>query len=321
MDAVEIVEDASSTVGLDGKKWAKVRETVPAGSWCSLGALMFPACGVEEHVAVAGVIGVRNQEEMDHVHLWCPDVDGAWVPLTSFLEKTKGVRFAGGCPIWAKNTLDREVDVDVRVQIVRESDQAATAPDGTNNYYASKVWKTTTWLGVPVLKCPLDLWVMQEIIHEVKPDLIIETGTFMGGSALYFASVLDAIGKGFVTTVDVEEKKDRPVHPRICYVRGSSVDTDVLYHMEVEHRKRRTLVVLDSDHSYDHVLEELEAYAPLVSPGSYLVVEDTNTPGPSDAVRDFLYSVEGSHFTVDRSREKFGTSFNNGGWLRKKGGL
>jgi cephalosporin hydroxylase len=114
----------------------------------------------------------------------------------------------------------------------------------------------------------------------------------------------------------------------LTYVVASSTDHDVVAQVaERAERAGPVLVVLDSDHSRDHVLAELRAYAPLVTPGSYLVVEDTNInghpvyeafgPGPMEAVQDFL--KERDDFEVDRSREKFLFSFNPGGWLRKRG--
>jgi cephalosporin hydroxylase len=185
-------------------------------------------------------------------------------------------------------------------------------------------WSKTLWQGVPCIKSPLDMWVYQEIVHETKPTLIVETGTYLGGSALYFASLLDLQGEGQVVTIDIAEiQPGYPAHPRITYLSGSSVDPAIVSQIP---EAERVMVVLDSDHSADHVLAELEAYGPLVSPGCYLVVEDTCVggrplrpdikPGPAEAVAEFL---PGSDFEVDRSREKFLMTFNPGGFLRKQG--
>src|ERR1700704_6281566 len=89
-------------------------------------------------------------------------------------------------------------------------------PEGESHIYAR-----TYWMKVPCIKCPLDLWIYQEIIAEAQPDLIIESGTFMGGSALFMAHMLDAIGKGEVITIDTWDDITRPTHPRIKYVKGS----------------------------------------------------------------------------------------------------
>jgi len=192
--------------------------------------------------------------------------------------------------------------------------------------YHGGTWSATTWLGVPVLKCPLDLWIYQEIVYEQKPDLIIETGTAHGGGALYLASMCDLVGHGEVLTIDINEPSDWPQHPRITYLTGSSVDPAVLAQVRTRaQRAGKVMVVLDSDHSAAHVSAELDVYGPLVTLGSYLIVEDTNInghpvygwhgPGPMEAVEDFLTRSNG--FTRDRSREKLILTFNPGGWLRR----
>jgi cephalosporin hydroxylase len=188
-------------------------------------------------------------------------------------------------------------------------------------------WKQTFWRGRTVRKCALDLWVYQEIVVETRPDLIVETGTYMGGSALFLASVCDMIGRGRVVTVDLVERAGLPRHRRISYVTGSSVDDDVLERIRRHARRaKRVMVVLDSNHSRDHVLRELELYGPLVTPGCYLVVEDTNVnghpvlpehgPGPMEAVTAFLETTEA--FEVDRTREKLLLTFNPSGYLRRR---
>jgi cephalosporin hydroxylase len=188
-----------------------------------------------------------------------------------------------------------------------------------------KTWADTRWFGVPTAKCPLDLWIYQEIVAEIRPDLVIETGTFEGGSALFLASLFDLIGEGRVVTVDVEARR-RPEHDRITYLSGSSTAPEIVEQMS-EHcaNSRTVLVVLDSDHKCEHVLAELRAYGGFVTPGSYLIVEDTNVnghpvapefgPGPTEAIECFL--KEDDRFVVDRSKEKFLLSFNPGGYLRR----
>jgi cephalosporin hydroxylase len=176
------------------------------------------------------------------------------------------------------------------------------------------------FLGVPTLKNPLDLWIFQEILWEKQPDLILEAGTGHGGSALYLATILDAIGAGRVVTVDWRDR-GQPPHPRITYLGGRSTDPEVLAAMTPKEEK--TMVVLDSGHRMDHVLEELHAYSPFVSPRQYLIVEDTNLngnpirpdygPGPMEAVEQFL--SETGDFEPDRSREKFDVTTNPRGYL------
>jgi cephalosporin hydroxylase len=193
-------------------------------------------------------------------------------------------------------------------------------------YYDTAVWKDTYWLGTRAQKCPLDLWVYQEILHEQRPDLILETGTAHGGSALYLASVCDLLGKGEIVTVDIYPIEDRPAHDRITYLTGSSTAPEIVTELErLAEGRERVLVILDSDHSRDHVLDELRIYSRFVRPGGYLIVEDTNVnghpvfadhgPGPMEAVEDFL--AETSEFEIDPTREKFFLTFNPRGFLRK----
>jgi cephalosporin hydroxylase len=187
-------------------------------------------------------------------------------------------------------------------------------------------WKNTHWLGIPAHKCPLDLWVYQEIMHEVGPDVIVETGTYQGGSALYLASLCDVLGRGRVISIDIEAQPDLPKHDRITYLIGSSTSEGILEEVGAGIEPgAKVMVVLDSDHSAEHVAAELRSYSPLVTVGSYLVVEDTNVngnpilpgfgPGPGEAVEEFLR--DNDDYEVDRSREKFFMTFNPGGYLKR----
>ena len=187
--------------------------------------------------------------------------------------------------------------------------------------------KRASWRGTRVIKCPLDLWIYQELVYELEPDLIIETGTMDGGSALYFASLLDLAGKGEIVTVDKVDRPGRPAHPRISYVLGSSIDDAILADLRVRAEGNRTvLVVLDSLHTENHVLAELRAYRGFVTPGSYMVVEDSNVnghpvfvehgPGPLEAVTAWLPTQR--EFEVDRGCEKFLLTANPMGYLRRR---
>jgi cephalosporin hydroxylase len=187
-------------------------------------------------------------------------------------------------------------------------------------------WKNTYWLGTPTEKCPLDLWVYQEILHEVRPDIVVETGTRWGGSALFMASVCDLLGRGRIITIDIDVPGERPQHDRVTYLHGSSISNHIVatVHSEVE-ATAKVMIALDSDHTMEHVLAEMRAYAALVSAGSYMVVEDTNIngnpvlpgwgPGPWEAVKRFL--KESDEFVIDESREKFLMTFNPKGFLRR----
>ena len=182
------------------------------------------------------------------------------------------------------------------------------------------------WLGVPVGKSPLDLWIYEEILYRTKPDVLIEAGTYKGGSALYFASIFQLMGNGRVITIDIRAYPGRPQNRRITYLIGSSTSNSVVEQVKnLIHPGERVMVVLDSDHHKAHVLKELRFYSPLVSVGCYLVVEDTsfrefpppgqNYPNPADAVDEFLKSHH--EFTPDRSCERFGVTMFPGGCLQR----
>lgn len=199
-------------------------------------------------------------------------------------------------------------------------------------YYNAQVfdgtWNDTRWLGVQTAKCPLDLWIYQEIMHEVRPDVIVECGTAYGGSALFFASICDLLGNGTVISIDIKERPGRPEHGRIRYLLGSSTSDEIID--EVKKRigspiETKVMIVLDSDHRKSHVLNELRRYSKLVTVGSYLIVEDTNLnghpvdptfgPGPMEAVEEFLAGHD--DFVVDKKREKFYLTFNPRGYLQR----
>ena len=196
-------------------------------------------------------------------------------------------------------------------------------------YYNS--WKDTirktNWLGVPTIKCPLDCWIYQEIIYQIKPDLIIECGTSYGGSALFFASLFDLIDNGKVITIDIsEEIKNKPQHKRIQYLIGSSTSNYIIEQVKSQiSANDKVMVMLDSDHKKAHVLDELKIYSEFVSKGSYLIVEDSNINGhpvlpnfglgPMEAIEDFL--KEKKNFIIDKSKEKFYMTFNPNGYLKR----
>lgn len=195
-------------------------------------------------------------------------------------------------------------------------------------YYhdADRTWKRTWYRGVPTQKCPTDMWIYQELLHSVRPEVVIETGTAYGGSALFMADFMETIGCGRVVSVDILEMPDRPSHPRVEYVLGSSTDPRIVDVVaEQVEGMERVMVILDSDHSEAHVAAELDAYAPFVTPGSYLVVEDTNVAGhpvfplhpagPMEALQAFLPGHP--EFEVDRECERFYATFNPSGYLRR----
>ena len=222
-----------------------------------------------------------------------------------------------------QNYLRRAKDA-AAFRLKRHADRAAVTR-AHDVFYESDAWTKALWLGNQALKNPLDLWIYQELVAETRPDVIVETGTWRGGSALYLASICDLLGAGEVVSIDIEPmREDYPQHPRITYLAGrSSTDPDVLGEMAERTRGRRTLIVLDSDHSQRHVEAELDAYAPMVPVGCYLVAEDSNIglirkdlmPGPFEAVEAFL--ARNRDFEIDSSREKFLITFNPSGFLRR----
>jgi len=182
------------------------------------------------------------------------------------------------------------------------------------------------WMGAQMQKCPMDLFMYQEIIYECKPDLIIECGTWQGGSALYMAHLMDILQHGMVITVDINRFIGFPIHPRILYVTGSSIDKNIFQQIsDLASGFRKVMVILDSDHTKAHVLREIELYSSLVAPQQYLIVEDCNIhghpvredlpAGPWEAVEAWLPKQE--DFRQDRDCERFLMTFNPGGYLRR----
>ncbi len=182
-----------------------------------------------------------------------------------------------------------------------------------------------SWMGRPIIQYPQDMIAMQEIIWELKPDLIIETGIAHGGSLIYYASLLELIGKGTVLGIDIDirahnraEIEKHPMYKRIKMIQGSSISEEVRDQVAAIAKGQQTvLVCLDSNHTHEHVLAELQLYAPFVTKGSYLVVFDTiveDMPGdylpgrpwgpgdnPKTAVWQFL--KENDAFVVDEAMD------------------
>jgi cephalosporin hydroxylase len=181
------------------------------------------------------------------------------------------------------------------------------------------------WFGYETVKCPLDLWIYQELLVKTRPDIVIETGTWCGGSALYIAMVLEQIGDGEVITIDVAPKPNRPEHENIKHLTGSSTDQVIVAEVTRQVGDKRAMVILDSDHRSSFVYDELIAYSPLVQVGDYMIVEDTNVnghptwpdfgPGPMEAVERFLR--ENDEFVIDRRCERFLMTLNPAGYLRR----
>jgi cephalosporin hydroxylase len=186
----------------------------------------------------------------------------------------------------------------------------------------------TTWVGQPIWQNVLDLWTIQETISEIKPALLIETGTNRGGSALFYAHLMDLLGTGKIVTVDILKLHELE-HPRIEFLIGSSTDDEIVERVRAAAAQADgpVMVILDGNHDRDHVAKELELYAPLVTPGSLLLSQDgvidelamfaDTRPGPLPANKDFL--ARHPEFEHDRERnERFLITHHPLGWLRRR---
>ncbi len=196
-----------------------------------------------------------------------------------------------------------------------------------------------TWLGVPIIQLPEDLVMMQELIYKVRPEVIVETGTAHGGTAVFYASMLELLGKGRVISIDVEIRKynrlaiqAHPMSRRIALLEGSSTDERLVSQVRgMIPSQAVVLVALDSNHTYAHVRRELEQYASLVTEGSYLVVFDgvmewlTDAPNgkpewardnPAAAVRDFVATHR--EFVVDPYYHRLGVTYCQEGFLKRQ---
>ncbi len=194
------------------------------------------------------------------------------------------------------------------------------------------------WLGFPIQQWPTDLLVLQEIICEQRPRVIVETGTCRGGSAIYYASLLRLLGEGRVISVDLNLADDArraiaesPLGEIITLISGDSKAPRVVAQVEAAIAgESKVLVVLDSDHSREHVLAELRAYSRFVPVGGYLIAMDTichdlwDVPGgardwrennPLRAVEGFLR--EHPQFEADLSRQRLLVTYSPGGFLKR----
>jgi cephalosporin hydroxylase len=197
-----------------------------------------------------------------------------------------------------------------------------------------------TWLGLPIIQFPQDILAVQEIAWRVRPEVIIETGIARGGSLILSASLLELLGgDGRVIGIDVDIRppnrqaiEAHPLARRITMIEGSSTDAGVVERVRsLLSGSSRVLVLLDSNHTHEHVLQELRLYSPFVTTGSYLIVFDTiiesmpadafperpwgRGDNPATAVREFL--GENDRFVVDDEIDrKLQISVAPGGYLR-----
>jgi cephalosporin hydroxylase len=201
-------------------------------------------------------------------------------------------------------------------------------------YYNTGVWQQTTWMGVQTYKSPMDMWNYQEILVSLQPAVIVEFGTWHGGSALFFSSVMQQIGRPYVVvSVDIAASRiseKAKADPNIRLLTVSSASPEVRESIQFLKQKfpGPTFAILDSDHSKQHVLAEMLNLRDILVAGDYLVVEDSNInghpvgksfgPGPYEAIQEYsrMFPHDYEH-DFDRER-KFGFSFAPNGFLRRR---
>ena len=251
-----------------------------------------------------------------------------------------------------------QIDVERSLVIVENETGRASYPmDSPEAFEAiSEVWLrcgwdnkyvySFTWLGRPLIQLPEDVVRIQEVIAQVGPDVIVETGIAHGGSLVLYASLCKAMDRGRVIGVDIEIRpqnrkaiEEHCLFPLITLIEGSSIDPAVVEQVRSQIRPSDTaLVILDSKHSKEHVRAELEAYAPLVTPGSYIVVQDgcmeqmAGAPrsdpdwtwnNPLQAARDLLaerpeFELHEPQFAFNEGNVRRRVTYWPGGYLRRR---
>lgn len=249
------------------------------------------------------------------------------------------------------------IDTDARTMTVEEGEESRILPLYTREAFEllSRNWVKIgwdlkyvyqfTWLGRPIIQMPEDMIRIQEVIYRLRPDVIVETGVAHGGSLIYYASLCQLLQKGRIIGVDVtirpHNRKAIESHElahRIALVEGDSVHPSVVRRVfEMVRPGESVLVILDSNHCRQHVLRELEAYAPLVTPGSFIVATDGVMREVHDSPRgrpewawdnptaaassfasqhpEFVLDVPSGSFTESNLREP--VTHWPGGWLRR----
>ncbi len=217
-----------------------------------------------------------------------------------------------------------EIEVEKNIRGLREdTDVQALSRIWLREITPHKYAYNFKWMGRPIIQLPQDMIALQELVWDIKPDLIIETGVAHGGSIVYSASLLELLGgDGIVVGIDIDIRahnrqaiEGHPMMKRIRLIEGSSIAPETVASVaEIAKGRKRTLVLLDSNHTHDHVLGELKAYAPMVKAGSYVIVYDTLVddmpasffadgrwgPGdnPKTAVREFMRGTD--RFEIDK---------------------
>lgn len=231
---------------------------------------------------------------------------------------------------------------DVLQGLLPVSDETAQAADIVTAfarlYYHVPVldgrpaWKHTTSRGIPAQKCPLDLWLYQELIHRLRQHFIVETGVAAGGSTAFLADVCRLVGRGVVISIDLEmqpnARRDLAGYDNVELIAGSSTADDVVARVRERIDGAGTMVILDSDHTAAHVAAELEGLRRADPPGWILDLRRHHhqraprvrglRTRPVEAVAEFLHTHP--DFTVDTAQHKFHNTFNPNGYLRRATG-
>ena len=190
------------------------------------------------------------------------------------------------------------------------------------------VFDKCRWMGLHAWKNPLDAWIYQEIVYEVRPDIIVEIGSYEGGSTLFLAGLLELLGKGTVISVDIDRSRFRAKHDRIFEITGSSSSPEVVEKVRGLCRDRTVLIIQDAAHDKESVLKDLRNYSKLVSLNSYFIVEDgvvdlyrpsdsigSFEDGPLAAIDEFL--SQNPNFLADSERERYILTYNPRGFLKR----
>lgn len=201
-----------------------------------------------------------------------------------------------------------------------------------------KLMYELTWMGRPIIQFGSDMVMLQQLIWEYQPDIFVETGIAHGGSLIYTASILELIGNGKVIGIDVEIRQHNriaieahPMYKRISMIEGSSIDSSTIAALEKQLEPgKKVMVMLDSNHSTDHVLREMELYSKYIPVGSYLIVQDGAQKWVADMPRGKaewiddnpltaieLFLKNNSDFVVDESYTRLGITSSPGGYLKR----
>ncbi len=238
----------------------------------------------------------------------------------------------------------REEVTNIKKFVIRKKSKnnkelKASARTWVRTAWENKMDYEVSWFGIPIMQNPYDIVLMQELIFDLKPDLIIETGVAHGGSLIYYASLLELLGKGKVIGIDVDirdhNRKLLEKHPfikRVELIEGDSADKKIVDTIKKEIKKTDTvLVILDSDHRKKHVYDELNAYKDIVSKDSYIFVFDTFVPyltglknqkpyfkdnSAMDALKLFL-KENSAEFKIDKAYNKFFVSSCPNGFIKR----